>query len=247
MTPQKKTQPLPPGSGTAQVAPPGPGNTTAGAAQGGVQNVPGQQGGILAITIPAGQTIPQLIQGSFFYVIAASAGILVRPKGGSFNTYQPGTGYRLPGDQSFSSLEIENPNAFPVSFAMFIGFGEFIDNRLILQQGVQYPVMKVTYSGVPEVAGPIAITDVSGSAFTDQNGKSWLAISRICFYVDNLSTSANLILQDSASDGNNCGTIFPATTRTFPVSGNFTLKTGAAPVAACVIEVYNAIAPAIPL
>lgn len=240
------------------VAPPGPGNSLS-AAQGQVPPTPNQQGGILATTIPPGSTVPQQIQGSFFYVIASSAGISVRPKGGSFNTYQPGTGYRLPKqanpagaalppiDGSFSMIEIANPNAFPVSFALFIGFGEFIDNRLILEGNVVQPIMKVTYSPTPATPGPIPIIDVSGEAFADQNGETWLAVNRITFYVDNLSTSSNLLLQNSASDGTSCGIIFPATTRTFPVSGDFTLKTGAGDVQAGVIEIYNAISPSIPL
>ena len=240
------------------VAPPGPGNSLS-AAQGQVPPTPNQQGGILATTIPPGSTVPQQIQGSFFYVIASSAGISVRPKGGSFNTYQPGTGYRLPKqanpagaalppiDGSFSMIEIANPNAFSGFVCAFHRLRR-IHRQSPYFGGERRTAYNEGYifadAGTP---GPIPILDVSGEAFADQNGETWLAVNRITFYVDNLSTSSNLLLQNSASDGTSCGIIFPATTRTFPVSGDFTLKTGAGDVQAGVIEIYNAISPSIPL
>jgi hypothetical protein len=233
-------------AGVITVPPPGPGNATNNA-QGQVSPTPNQQGGVLATSIPANTTVPQQIQGNSFYVIAASGTISVRPRGGQFVVYQPGTGYRLPADTSFANLEIQNNNAFPVSFALFIGFGEFIDNRLILESGIVFPVMKVTYSPTPPAVGPIVIDDISGQAFVDQNGAPWLAINRIAFIVDNLSTASNLILQNAAADGTDCGTVFPATARTFPLSGDFTLKTGAGTVNGAVQEYYNAISPNIPL
>lgn len=228
------------------VPPPGPGNTQSNA-QGQVPTTPNQQGGILNTVVPAGQTVPYQIQGTFFYNITCSGQFSIRPKGGSFNVYQPGTGYRLPQDQSFALIEIKNDNAFPVALALFIGFGEFIDNRLILEGSIVQPVMRVTYDAAAPAVGPIVINDISGEAFLDQNGVTWLAINRVCIYVDNLSTSSNLLLLDAAAGAKSCGIVFPATTRTFPFSGDFSLKTGSAPVNAGVIELYNAIAPNIPL
>lgn len=227
-----------------------------------VQATANQLAGSIAMSIPANSTLPQSIQGSFFYVQAASAAIEIKAGGSDFNVYAPGTGYRMPKipnpavpgaeiQSSFSLLQIKNPNDFPVAFAIFVGFGDFIDNRLILQQGIIFPVMKVTYAGVPPAIGPIAIDDISGLEFQDQNGTDWLALNRVVFYVDNISNSSNLLLLDENSDATgvsaNCGTIFPSTTRTFPVSGDFSLDNGGATIPACVIEIYNAIQPNIPL
>lgn len=240
-----------PGTGSDRITPSTTNRTNSSGGQ--TAPTPNQQGGILAITIPAGGTRPSSIPGCFFYVIAASGPVEIRPSGGDFNTFQPGTGYQLPNGPagipySFQLLELFNPNTeSPVSVAVFVGFGTFIDNRLILESGVVQPVMKVTYSGVPAVPGPILIEDISGQAFSDQNGIQWLAIQRICFYVDNLNTAGNLIVQNAASDGQNCGTVFPATVRTFPVSGDFTLDEGGGNVSACVTEIYNAVLPNIPL
>lgn len=224
-----------------------------------VQPTPNQLAGSFANTIPANSTIPVSIQGSFFYMQACSAPVQIKAGGSDFEVYAPGTGYKMP-DQpqpdgtkipgSFSLIQVRNPNNFPVAFAVFIGFGEYIDNRVILQQGLQFPIMKVTYSGTPAVAGPILIPDISGQAFNDENGVTWLAISRTVLYIDNLSTVSNLTLLNSTSaviNPGNCGTIFPSTTRTFPVSGGFSLNPGGGPVQACVIEIYNAITPNIPL
>jgi hypothetical protein len=227
-----------------------------------VQATANQLAGSIAMSIPANSTLPQSIQGSFFYIQAASAAIEVKVGGSDFNVYAPGTGYRMPKipnpsvpgaeiQSSFALMQIRNPNDFPVAFAIFVGFGDFIDNRLILQQGIVFPVMKVTYTGVPPAVGPIPIDDISGLEFQDQNGVDWLALNRVCFYVDNNSNSSPLLLLDEDSDvtgaSANCGTIFPSTTRTFPVSGDFSLDNGGSTIPACVIEIYNAIAPNIPL
>ncbi len=228
------------------VPPVGPGNTSSNA-QGQVPPTPNQQGGILSITVPAGATVPYQLQGTFFYNIASSGSFSIRPAGGSFNVYRPGTGYRLPANQSFAFIEIKNDNSFPVALAMFIGFGEFIDNRLILEGSVVQQILKVTYSPTPAVAGPIAIDDISGQPFTDQNGTTWLAIGRVAFYVDNLSLSSNLLIQNDVSSGVVCGIVFPVTTRTVAAAGDFTLKNGLAAVQAAVVEIYNAIEPNIPL
>jgi hypothetical protein len=236
-----------------QVAAPGPGNTGAHAAQGQVSPTPNQQGGILSTIIPAGATVPQQLQGSFFYVIAASGAVNVRPKGGSFNGYQPGTGYKMPLDDkglttSFSMLEIQNPGTADVAVAMFIGFGGFIDNRLILEGGVVQPICNPTNPD-PGTVGPILIPDISGESFSDQNGEEWLAVNRIAIIVSNFNAAGGTTynLQDFAGTGKVVAAIFPQTSLYFAASGGFSIKAGASLINCSVVEIYNALSPTIPL
>jgi hypothetical protein len=192
-------------------------------------------------TIGAGLTTQFPAAGQSFYLRAASGPLNIRAKGDAFDSYTPGTGSQADPDNLFDLVEVQNPSAFPVAFSLWVGFGNFIDRRLILETGVIFPVTKITYSPTPPVAGPILIPDISGQSFQDQDGNHWVALSRLYFYVDNLDTANNLVVQNFASSGVSAGIVFPATTRTFVSAGNFSLKNGLAAINAGVQEIYNAL------
>jgi hypothetical protein len=199
---------------------------------------------------PAGQTIQYPVAGSNFYLRASSSPIQIRPSNDVFDTYTPGTGKLVDESNLFSMIEVYNPNTFPVSYSIFVGFGEFIDRRLIIETDLILPVPKPTYSPTPAVAGPILIPDISGSPFLDANGNNWLALNRLAIYIDNLSAS-NIDLLNAASTDTNpfpiLGTVFPGTTRTFPYSGDYSLLVGASAIEAVVTELYSATVPTIPV
>jgi hypothetical protein len=194
-----------------------------------------------------GATSQYPVAGDRFYVRASSAAINIRPTNDSFDQYTPGTGKVVDPSNLFRMIEVMNPSANPVSFSIFVGFGDFIDHRLIIEQDTVSQIQVPVYSPTPPAAGPINIPDLSGGVITDQNGVQWLALSRVAFYVDNLDTVSNLVLQNSDSDGTSQGIIFPATTRTFLGAGDFTLKNGSATINAGVQALYSAIVPTFPV
>jgi hypothetical protein len=205
----------------------------------------GKTAQVLSTAISAGGSVPYTIEGESFYMVAASAALNIRPAGGAWNPFVPGTGLKIPGGGMFKFIEVQNPNNYPVSFSLFVGFGEYIDKRLISNSSFYFPTTRICYSPTPPVAGPINIPDLSGGAFYDLNGVQWLALYRIAAYFDNLDLNDNYIIQNAASSGAIAGTVFPQTTRTLASSGNFSLLNGAGIVNCAVQELYMSIAPTI--
>ena len=71
--------------------------------------------------------------GSKFYIVDASSDSFLRIKTdkSSEERFQVGTGKDLDktGQGFYQWLEIANPNAFPITLYLFVGFGEYIDKR----------------------------------------------------------------------------------------------------------------------
>lgn len=193
--------------------------------------------------IPAGGTLPIPVAGTSFYVTVATAPFNIRPSGGVFNTYDVGTGLDLEEINSFSLLEVNNPNAFPVVFQLFVGFDKFIDKRLILSQTNLNVVAKPTYD-TPNSAAAVAINDISGQAFTDINGNEWYAIQRVAIIISNMDGGVDLLLQESGSvvaNGPAIAGIFAKTSLRLDVSGDYSLSVGGGNINAVVSELYQAI------
>lgn len=193
--------------------------------------------------IPAGGTLPIPVSGTTFYVTVATAPFNIRPSGGVFNTYDVGTGLELEEINSFSLLEVNNPNAFPVVFQLFVGFDKFVDKRLILSQTNLTVVAKPTYD-TPNSAAAVAIDDISGQAFTDVNGNEWYAIQRVSIIVSNMDGGIDLLLQESGSvvsNGPAIAGIFAKTSLRLDVAGDYSLSVGGGNINAVVSELYQAI------
>jgi hypothetical protein len=193
--------------------------------------------------VPAGGTLPIPVSGTSFYVTVATAPFNVRPSGGVFNTYDVGTGLDLEEINSFSLLEVNNPNPFPVVFQMFVGFDKFIDKRLILSQTNLTVVAYPTYA-TPNSAAAVAIDDISGQAFTDINGNEWYAIQRAAIIVCNTDGGVDLLLQESGSvvaNGPAIAAIYAKTSLRLDVAGDYSLSVGGGNINAVVSELYQAI------
>lgn len=208
------------------------------------------QGQLVNLSIPAGTSIPLVIAGDNFYFIVstapASALIQVRPRGGNFNEYQQGTGLNLRATgATFDMLEVKNVSANPQVVSIWVGFGEYIDNRLILAGSQIQAVVNPTYP-TPGTTTTINIPDLSGSSFTDINGKLWLAISRVSIEMTNFATGTDYILQGYNSAVNNGPGVLAVLARTsliFGVSGNYSISNGGGATNLIVSEVYNAVPP----
>lgn len=193
--------------------------------------------------VPAGGILPVPAAGTQFYVTISTGLIGIRPSGGVFNNYAPGTGLQLEEINAFDLLEVKNENSFAVVFQLFIGFDQFIDNRVIVNQTGQALVARPTYD-TPSSAASVDIDDISGQQFSDVNGNNFYALSREAIYVFNPDAGVTLLLQESGSivsNGPAVAIIYPQTSLRYAASGDYSLNVGGGNINAVVSELYEAI------
>jgi len=195
--------------------------------------------------IAAGDTLQISCYGTQFYFRTATAELLVRPlPGGVFSQYGVGEGLQLDESNTFSMVEVQNANAFPVVFELFVGFQGFIDNKLIIASSLYPQVAYPTYP-TPNAATSVAINDLSATKFADINGSEWYALARVAIIISNLDTGVTMLLQESGSlvaNGPAVAGIQPATSLRYDSSGDFSLNIGGAVINAVVSEIYTVIA-----
>ncbi len=193
--------------------------------------------------VPAGQTVPFPVTGTFFYVTAASGTIQIKPSGGDFTPYDVGTGLGFDGVNAFSQLEVKNPSAVnAVAFEIIYGYDTFIDNRVIVASNITTVVAKPTAPAAGAVA--INMPDISGQQFADINGKLWYAIAREGIYVFNTDGATTYLIQQFGSvvaNGPAVGAVYPLTTLRLGLAGDYCMNTGGGAINAIVSELYFAI------
>lgn len=188
--------------------------------------------------------VPITYAGDRFYVRAASGTVYIQSlragNVGISNPFNVGQGQPVKG--GFETLQIQNYNLFPAVALIWVGFDEFINDQLVLDN-VTNP--SVTYFTQPNQAGAtsIAIPDLSGTAFLDGNGKKWYAISRNKIIISNFSTGTTFFLQNkgaTVATGKSC-LLCPAG---LPIehesSGDFSISLGGGTIPAVVCEIYTA-------
>jgi hypothetical protein len=199
--------------------------------------------------IGPGQTLPLSLTGTNFYFPTVTLPVFARPTGGAFCQYVQGTGLEVPA--GFSGIEINNPNAVPVTFQIFAGFADFIDHRIVANLNVQAVVNPTALAAWVDHGAPFGYTltvpDLSGTQFTDASGKLWTAIVRTSLSFQSGSSAATVV-----AVGANLGEVgfqqilsIPANSTeqfVFPASGNFYFQQGA-DNSAEVFEIYQAVAP----
>lgn len=226
----------------------GPGNrlNSGGGAQ--VALTTSQTGQNWQTSIPAGGTVPVPISGNNFYVTISTAPganpLLFRVRDGVFNPFPQGTGLDLvPSKQTFDLLEIKNPTANPQTVQIWIGFGGYIDRRLILAGST---TQQIAFPTNPTAGGTASINfnDLSGAPFTDINGVGWLALNRVAIFATNFDAATDYIIQKQLSAINNGPGILGLLARTslqLPVSGNYCIDNGGGVINVVASEIYNAI------
>lgn len=199
---------------------------------------------VITNIIAPGATVPFPVTGTQFYLMFATNSLNIRPSGGIFNPYVSGTGEQFDLANAFALVEVNNPTAAPVVFQLFIGWQQFIDNRLFLQNN-QLPLVAFPTYPTANSATNVNINDLSGTQFTDINGIKWYAITRTALQVFNPDTGVTLLLQKAGSvvaNGPAVGVIYPQTSLTLPISGNYCLNIGGGNINAIVSEIYQALA-----
>lgn len=199
----------------------------------------GRSSQIFANIVPAGGTLTVPVTGNCFYFLTLTLLVQVRVQGGVFNPFTQGKGMKFVAENNFPMLEIRNENAVAVVFQLFVGFDEYIDNTLILdnasgRKNIVYPT-----APVPNVSANILIPDLSGTKINDINGNQWYALNRLSIYVSNADAAAVYDLVNTAND--KTAVLFqPLQTLSLPFSGNFRM-TEAGNINAIVSETYEAI------
>lgn len=201
----------------------------------------GRASQIVTTIIPAGKSIPILVAGSEFYLTLATAPVLIRPNTGAESQYTQGTGSREE-QNPFSQLQVTNQTASNIVISIFVGFGNYIDNRVILYD----PLVKqavVAVAPIPNVTATIHIPDLSGQAITDINGVSYLALGRVGIYISNLDLASSYSLTDALGVVGAAIVVQPQTNIVFPVSGDYRMHLPSSNLNAVVSDVYNAVLP----
>lgn len=193
--------------------------------------------------VPSEQSIAQ--SGTRFYVLSASSPVTIQPvRAGAIGaSNQFGTAQGQPVLDGFDTLTVRNYSMFPTVALVWVGFDDFIDNQLVLNNTAFTNAVMPTYP-IPNAATAVIINDLSGQAFTDINGKRWGAIARIALQIFNSDGGVTLLIQRkgaSTSSGAAIGVVFPLTGITLPVQGDYALNNGGGNVNAVVSEIYAAI------
>lgn len=202
-------------------------------------------GQINNLSVPAGTSVQVNQNGTNAYLVIATGAVNMRCRtqksAQAYSTFYQGTGIR---DTDFSSIEVQNPNAFAVVISLWVGHAAFDDKRLILNQTATPNVAYGTYknpAGSP--AATVNIVDKSGGGFTDLNGNAWLALYRVMILISNLDSGVVLLVQKTGGTGASDAilAVQPLTDRAIPVSGDFTLNNGGGNLNCIVSEIYAAI------
>lgn len=196
---------------------------------------------IVTTIIPAGATFPVFQAGQRFYLTVATGEVFIKPNNGSESNYVQGTGLEVDDLNIFANVQIRNKNSFPVVLQIFVGFGNFIDNRLIVfdPNNIQACVATAPTTGT---LNEIPIPDLSGTTILDANGNTLLALNRVAIYISNQDIANSYDLLNDAKT-KSILTIFPLTSIVYNATGNFRMKIPAGNLNAIVSEVYNAIRP----
>ena len=208
---------------------------------------PNRTAQIVNTIVAAGATLPISQAGEGFYIIAASGPVLVRPRGGVWDSYYVGTGLKADPENAFDLVELRNPSAAnSLTVSLWVGFGDYIDHRLLAISDLFFPIVYATYP-TPAAAAQIDIPDLSGTQIDDVNGTPWLALNRIALQASNNDPANFLQIRDWAlsTPVRSIITVFPLQSVTLPISGDFRCKIGAGNIDAVVSEIYNCIAPSI--
>lgn len=202
-----------------------------------------------SLIIAAGLSLPYNGSGTQFYIITATAPLLIKPvsnngaPAGNENLYGNGQGQFIA--EGFDWLEIKNPTSNPIVVVIFTGGDDFIDKRLIIDQTVNPQVAYPTYPDIAAALTEVPIPDISGQEFTDINGVKWIAISRVAVIVCNEDTAFVYRLQKSGATvitDPAVASIYPRTSLRYDARGNFAMANdGATPINCIVSEIYQAV------
>lgn len=200
---------------------------------------------IVTSVIPAGEFLSIFQAGARFYLIVSTGVLKIKPNNGAENEYVQGTGLAPEENNYFANIQIKNDTPNSIVFQIFVGFGSYIDNRLIVYDPSVFQITFPT-SPITSTSNEILIPDRSGTAIVGWNGVSYLALNRIAIYISNLDTGLVYSLQALAGTIQPLAlalSVQPASNIVFPSNGDFRIKIPSGNINAIVSEIYNAILP----
>jgi hypothetical protein len=197
---------------------------------------------IINTIILANSTLPLFQAGEAFYIIACNSSVEIRPANGTFNSYYTGTGVRVDSQNAFDQLEVRNSHDFPVTISLWVGFGNYIDNRSILISNLFY---RVGFPLNPVASANVSLDmlDKSGTAIVDINGKTWLALNRIQVLMTNFDMINSIPFLDMAGAVGAIFSCLPNTSAVFELDGDYLITLGGTPLNCIIAEIYNCIEP----
>lgn len=204
----------------------------------------GRTSQIVTTIVEAGKVLQVFQAGQQFYLVLATGEVKIKPNNGAENSYTQGKGLVVDAENQFRQLQVTNPNSFNVVIQLFVGFGDYIDNTVILYNPQFTNAVYGTMSTIASTNN-LAIPDKSGTAFDDINGVSWIAIARVSLYVTNYDLAKTYDLKNNASTKTILG-ILPATNVTLPFGGDLRIS-DAAVLQLIVSETYLSIRPGVGL
>lgn len=194
---------------------------------------------IVTSVIPANGFLSIFQAGARFYLIVATGVLSIKPSNGSENDYVQGTGLSPEETNYFANIQIRNHTAKPIVFQIFVGFGNYIDNRLIVYDP---SVIQAPHSVLSTLPGgnTVLIPDLSNTAMVGPNGEAFLALNRIALYVSNNDSGVTYNVQNSAGT-KNLVSVFPLTAIGYPISGDLSIRVPSGGINAIISEIYNVI------
>lgn len=202
----------------------------------------GRSSQTITTIIPAGGSTIISQAGQEFYLVLATGPVLIKPNNGSFNQYVQGTGEIANARNLFNNLQVKNPNTVSsVIISIFVGFGDYIDNRAILFNPLVVNAVYGTYP-VTNSLVDILIPDLSQTSITDVNGVSRLALSRETIQVFNLDSGVVINIKNMALT-KTVAVVQPLFSATLPMSGDFKIHSPSAMLNCIVSEIYSTVLP----
>lgn len=185
--------------------------------------------GLFTLPVAAGKTEALNVAGRYIAIVSAPYAIGVQVDEQPEVIVQAGVRWSYPAPDFYRRLTVRNPGTAPIAPVIWLGFGEFIDNR---HEKIEASTDVVGWSGnIPAAteAGPGSVT--FSPVLTGNRAR------RKAVIVSNYDASANLYVADTA--GNTVATVFPLQCVTLPISQPCQVRNpGGAPIAAAVGEIY---------
>jgi hypothetical protein len=191
--------------------------------------------------------IPVQCSGDRFYLRVASAQVSIKgvraANAGTDNPFTGGQGQTV--QNGFEQLLVSNFNTFPVTGLLWVGFEDFINDQLVLDQSTLQNVTYPTQPVATGFAGNLAIPDLSGQSFLDVNGKKWFAVGRSAIIISNFSTGTSVNLQAKGATGATGPAVLlcpPGLPIEHSSGGDFSMSVGGGVIPVIVSEIYQAFA-----
>lgn len=161
-------------------------------------------------TIPANSSRFISMYGDRFYLLQCTAPIEIKTEATGFKPYRKGTGEQFPEDLRFERLEVKNDNSYAVEIKIWVGFGEYIDQRFEIVDA---------YS---EIRSDNVTTIAAGATLTYDGEPASGEIQRKAFVLTNLDPNSRLDVLDK--NDNLAVACFAEQSITLPVCGEIKVK-----------------------